>query len=798
MKSLLYIIYNLIMFLATLVVLFPYFLYLTVQGRFLEIRERLGLLKEQQFKKTRGKQVIWVQAASVGEVRVAEQLIKELKAESEQAYFFILTVMTPTGRSLAIKDLTGVDIISYLPFDFYPLIKLFIKRLQPDLLLLIETEIWPSLIKEAAAQGVKIGLVNGRLSDKNYPNYKKLKFFFKPILGLFDKFYMQSPSDSQKIIELGASPASVETMANLKYAGALGLEEFAEDFSFPDKKIFVAGSTHSPEEKELIKIYKNLDNSSQPLFILAPRHIDRTPELEDLLKNNSIKYQLWSELDTATDLQADTGIILVDTIGDLTKLYSLADFALIGGTLADIGGHNFLEPLSYQVPVLVGPQQSNIKSLLRDFEEGAGVHYFKNNQELADKINQFLSADALIKQSGESGYLKLKEKAREINQLTDSILKLLPFGPGEKKLLFIRLSAIGDIVHTLPALSLIKEKRPDYNIHWLVEELTAGLLQHHKGINQVKLLPKSKWRGQNKLSLPSRLITFNDWIKRLQKEEYDLTFDIHGLFKSALPAYLTGSDRTYGPARGKEASSLLYQRRFYGNEKKVHQIEKYLSETANALGVELDSNYEIEYGLSLPSDWSEKIPERLLEQSFIIIHPKSSWPSKNWSLDRYFKLTEEFLNKGINIVISGGPGEASELDAKFEPLINKNRAEYHDGRIFNLAGSLSLIEQFGLSKISNLFIGGDTGPLHLAAAAGTTCLALMGPTDPLTHGPYGRKNLVIQKNELDCINCWKRKCRFKTNRCMEEIRVQEVKEAAIQLFSRSLTHHDKEEFQSEI
>ncbi len=794
MKSLFYFVYNLIMFLSAIFILAPYLIYLTIQGRFLEIRERLGFLNDRQFNKTRGKQVIWIQAASVGEVKVADQLIKEIKSESEQNYFFVLTVMTPTGRSLAIKDLSGIDIISYLPFDFYPFIKFFIKRLQPDLLLLIETELWPTLISEASANGIKIGLVNGRVSDKSYPNYKRLKFFFKPLLRLIDMFYMQSSTDSKRIVELGANSDNVENMVNLKYAGALNSDNSpVREYSFSDKKIFVAGSSHPPEEKELIEIYKNLDKSIKPLLILAPRHIERRPEIEDLLKRNSLNYQLWSELNEKPDLPAEIEIILVDTIGDLTEIYSYADLAFIGGTIADVGGHNFLEPLSYKVPVLVGPRQSNIKSLLKDFEDGKGIHYFKDNKELAAKINRLLSDRILINESGKSGHLKLQEKAREINKLTDSILRLLPLGPGEKKLLFIRLSAIGDIVHTLPAFSLLKERRPGYKFHWLVEELTAPLLQHHTEINKVKVLPKSKWRGRDKLPLTARLITFNDWIKRLKKEEYDLTFDIHGIFKGAMPAYLTKPDRTYGPARGKEASSLLYQRRFKGTGKKVHQIEKYLSEVANALGIELDSKYKIEYGLSLPADWYSNIPDRLLNETFIIIHPKSSWSSKDWPLERYFNLVEEFLNKGINIVISGGPAEDGELAARFGPLINKNRSRDQNGEIFNLAGELSLIEQYGLSKISNLFIGGDTGPLHLAAASGTRCLALMGPTDPITHGPYGEGNLVIHKKELVCINCWERKCPLKTNRCMDDITVQEVKETALKLFSKTLKYQDEEE-----
>ena len=782
------------MFLATIIILLPYLLYLAVQGRFLEIRERLGLLKDRQFKKSQGKQVIWIQAASVGEVKVADQLIKELKSESDQPYFFVLTVMTPTGRSLAIKDLSGIDIISYLPFDFYPFIKLFIKRLQPDILLLIETELWPGLINQAANNGIKVGLINGRLSDKSFPRYKKLKFFFNPFLTLIDKFYMQSPTDSKRIIELGANPDKVENMVNLKYAGALNLEAgSAEKFNFLDKKIFVAGSSHPGEEKELIQIYKNLDSLKKPLLILAPRHIERKPEIEDLLNENGLRYQLWSNLKGKAGLLAETEVILVDTIGDLTEIYSYADLAFIGGTIADVGGHNFLEPLSFKVPVLVGPRQSNINSLLKDFEDGQGIHCFHERTGLANKIKLLLADEALIKESGQSGYLKLKEKAREITELTDSILRLLPLGPGKKKVLFIRLSAIGDIVHTLPAFSLLKEERPEYKLHWLVEELTAPLLQHQKDIDQVKILPKSKWRGKNKLPLTSRLITFNDWTKRLQQEEYDLSFDLHGLFKSALPAYLAHPGRTYGPARGKEASSLFYQKQFKGIDEKVHQIEKYLAEVASGLGIQLDSDYQLDYGLSLPANWDINIPDRLLNQSFIIVHPRSSWPSKDWPLERYFNLVEEFLNKGINIVISGGPAEASELAARFEPVINKNRTEYHNGQIFNLAGKLSLVEQFGLSKAANLFIGGDTGPLHLAAASGTTCLALMGPTDPITHGPYGQDHQVIHKKELECINCWERKCPLKTNRCLDEITTQEVKEIAIKLFSKTLKYHSREE-----
>ncbi|MBF8437444.1 glycosyltransferase [Halanaerobiaceae bacterium Z-7014] len=794
MKSLLYLLYNLIMFLATIFILIPYLIYLAVQGRFLEIRERLGLLKDRQFKKSQGKQIIWIQAASVGEVKVADQLIKELKSESDQSYFFILTVMTPAGRSLAIKDLSGIDIISYLPFDFYPLIKLFIKRLQPDLLLLIETELWPGLINQAASNGVKISLVNGRLSDKSFPRYNKLQFFFRPFLRLIDRFYMQSSTDSRRIIELGARPEDVENMVNLKYGGALDLQPGSADkFNSLDKKKFVAGSSHPPEEKRLISIYQNLDATKRPLLILAPRHIERRPEIEDLLNKNSLNYQLWSKLKEKVELSAETEVIVVDTIGDLTEIYSYADLAFIGGTIADVGGHNFLEPLSFQVPVLIGPNQSNIRSLLKDFADGQGIHFFNNTDQLADKISSLLADEDLIKESGRSGYLKLEEKAREIDKLTDSILRLMPLGPGKKKTLFIRLSAIGDIVHTLPAFSLLKENRPEYKLHWLVEELTAPLLQHQKDIDQVKILPKSKWRGRNKLPLTSRLITFNDWTKRLQQEKYDLSFDLHGLFKSALPAYLAHPGRTYGPARGKEASSLFYQKKFKGKDEKVHQIEKYLAEVASSLGIKLDKDYQIDYGLSLPPEWDINIPENLLNQAFIIIHPRSSWASKDWTLERYFNLVEDFLNKGINIVISGGPAEAGELAAKFEPLINKNQGEHHNGQLFNLAGKLSLIEQFGLSKAANLFIGGDTGPLHLAAASGTTCLALMGPTDPVTHGPYGQDNLVIHKKELECINCWERKCPLKTNRCMDEITTQEVKEAAIKLFSMTLQYKDREE-----
>ncbi|MGM0420634.1 MAG: glycosyltransferase N-terminal domain-containing protein [Bacillota bacterium] len=826
MSTLLYITYNFLTLLLTVALLLPYLLYLMVRGRQEEAQERLGLLASELYARSQGQQVIWLQAASVGEVRVAAQLIKELEKEADQSYFYLLTVMTPAGRKLAREEVKEADVISYLPFDFAPLIKRFAKKFQPDLLILIETELWPSLIREAVRQGTAVTLVNGRLSDKSFPRYQKLRSFMQMFLTEIDRFYMQSSQDAERIIALGAAEERVNQMANLKYPGALAAAEADED-NFGEKRqetppLLVGGSTHPGEEEALLKFYHRLKQAgaTTPLVILAPRHIERTAEVVDLVETEECRYELWSELarkqgDSAIAARIDLAreqeveVIVVDTIGDLADIYHQADLAFIGGTLAEIGGHNFLEPLAAGVPVILGPHRENITGMLADFVETKGIYSCGDREEVFTWLRQLLNDPEERVESGRAGFRRLQAKAKEVNELAASILSLLPLGQGFSKLLFVRLSAIGDVVHTLPAFSLLAQHRPEYQLDWLVEPLSEPLVSCHKDLHQLQLLPRGRWRGGNSLALWPKIKDIKAWLAGLQEEDYDLSLDMHGLAKSAVPAYFARPNRRYGPAAGGEGSSLFYQKKLPQPAGKCHQIDKKLQLLAAALGIELPPDHQIDYGLQLPDEWEEDLPEEMQEllrlkqekepdqlepqERYIIVHPKTSWPSKDWSVEKFSELIEEFVKKGVNIVLSGGPAETvelAELTVKINTKVKNELAENAEaetkagGRIYCLAGGIDLIELYGLAARADLFISGDTGPLHIAVAAGADCLALMGPSDPETHGPYGDKHKVIRREELDCLNCWKEECPLGHHKCMEDITVQQVETEALNLLGR--------------
>ncbi len=336
-----------------------------------------------------------------------------------------------------------------------------------------------------------------------------------------------------------------------------------------------------------------------------------------------------------------------------------------------------------------------------------------------------------------------------------------------EKILIIRLSAIGDVIHNLPVAYALRKRYPNAQIDWLVEETACSLVNLNPYLDDVIILPRQNWKKQLKSDgLLKTAKSFWAFFKKMRKRKYDITIDFQGLFKSAFSGFLIKPLLRMGPEDGREFSTIFYQAKIQPPEKKVHQVKRNLR-LAGALDTDTE---EVNYGLKMTPITksrvsrmfeSENIPK---DKKLVIINPFTNWESKNWFLERYFELANKLIKENYFVVFTGSNDEREAIN-KFETK-EKNK-------FANLAGRTDLEELTELFNRASLYIGGDTGPTHLAAAVDLKIISLMGPTDPETNGPYGKGHTVIQDNSLECIRCWDRHC-SRNMQCMKSINVDQV------------------------
>ena len=344
------IIYNLLRIILILIG-FPYFFY----------KREFFIKRVFSYKRIKGKkEYIWINLSSVGEINAAEPLISKIL--DKRGEDILITVMTDTGMDVAVTkygENRRVEIL-YFPLDFNFAIKKICKKLNIKMLILIETEIWPNLIK-TVSKYANVVVVNGRISDKSIGKYMKLKFVLKGVLSKVTLFMMQSEVDKKRIVDIGADSKKVEVTGNIKFDIKFEdikkeeIENIKNKFNTFNKKIIVAGSTREGEEEFMIKLFEKLENY---FIFLVPRHINRCEEIENsILKGKEyIKYSKGIN-------ESNANIVLVDEMGILRKLYAVSDIAFVGGTIANIGGHSLLEPLYYGKMPIFGENIQNVKDI---------------------------------------------------------------------------------------------------------------------------------------------------------------------------------------------------------------------------------------------------------------------------------------------------------------------------------------------------------------------------------------------------------------------------------------------------
>jgi 3-deoxy-D-manno-octulosonic-acid transferase len=411
---------------ASLVVLAsPYFLWRgLVTGKYVgTFRERLGLAPGAPTAGAEGG--IWVHAVSVGEVLAARPLVERLKERFPSRPVFVSTT-TMTGNAVARRSLTQADGLFYAPFDWPRPVRRALARVRPKLLVLVETEIWPNLIHEARRSGARIAIVNGRISPRSFRRYLWLGRMLARVLAEVDLFLMQSDAHADRIRGMGAPPDRVHTSGNLKYdaLGRAGASAELRALVAPtEAPLFVAGSTMAGEEAAVLGAFAALrEHFPAARLILAPRHPERFDAVFDLVTARGLRCARRSGL---VHPWQDAEVLLLDTLGELASVYSLASVVFVGGSLVPTGGHNVLEAAVYGKAVIVGPHMHNFQEIADLFRAEEALVSVASPEALANAVVDLTRDDARRERIGRAGRALVERHRGAVDRTVDALSALL-------------------------------------------------------------------------------------------------------------------------------------------------------------------------------------------------------------------------------------------------------------------------------------------------------------------------------------------------------------------------------------
>jgi 3-deoxy-D-manno-octulosonic-acid transferase len=413
----------------------PYLVYQAVRYRkyVRNLPQRLGYLPR-SFNHD-ADESIWIHAVSVGEVLTARALLPELRERYPKLRVFLSTT-TMTGQQIARNNLQYVDEVFYFPFDLGFIVNRTLTLVKPRLFIMMETELWPNLLRACHRRGVRTMLVNGRISSRSYPRYRFARSFFRRVLLHVDRFCMQSDESARRIVDIGAEPARVVVTGSLKFdsldipgvsaSGDRGRNRVLRYFRIaPGRPVIIAASTLRGEEEPVLDAFQRIRATmTNALLIIAPRKPERFDEAERLARRAGWNVARRTELRVDAEPRCD--VVILDTIGELAQVYQVATVVFVGGSIVDAGGHNILEPAVFGKPIVFGPHMHNFTEIARTFLENGAAVQVRTGRELEPVLVDLLG-DPVRRATLGAGARALVEANRGArNRTLAAIAQLLP------------------------------------------------------------------------------------------------------------------------------------------------------------------------------------------------------------------------------------------------------------------------------------------------------------------------------------------------------------------------------------
>ena len=428
------ILYNIVMVAALLIGSPLFVLRFVREKRFRErLRHNLALFEEEKMRLLQDRRPVWFQAASVGEVVAASSIIRECKRQMPHIPI-IISSGTTSGVEMAERILPEADAVIFYPSDLPWLPGRVVDRIGPRAFVPVETELWPNFIRAARKRSIPVILVNGRIGERNLNRYKQMRRLFTKMIDTVVLFCMQSTANAQFIIQLGADPRLVAVTGNTKFdqnytiVNSEEQTQMRKELNFSaEAPILIAGSTHKGEEEILVDAWKQLQNNNPfTRLILAPRDISRCEKIQAEIQKQGVKVKLRSEQTCAKTVEP-VSVVLLDTIGELGRFYSIADVVFIGGSLIPHGGHNILEPAVHGKAIVVGPHMFNFKDTYAMFSDRGACMTVLDAEELSEALLQLFSQEGKRNQMGSEALSIVRENrgaaVRTVKLLRDTLDK---------------------------------------------------------------------------------------------------------------------------------------------------------------------------------------------------------------------------------------------------------------------------------------------------------------------------------------------------------------------------------------
>lgn len=395
------------------------------------LRERVAAIRVERRGGGGVRPLMWIHAVSVGEVLAAARLIDEFRTEEfhrvRPGSVFAVSTTTEAGQRLANERLTGCAIF-YFPLDFGFAVRRYLDLLSPEVVILIESELWPQLISQCDGRGIPMVVANARISDRSFPRYMRLRRLWQPVLAKVSLFLAQSQESADRLRDIGAP--RVELTGNLKYDARPGKETplvtALRSHIQDEVSVVICGSTLEGEEAIILDAWpKVLQSSSETLLVIAPRRPDRFDQVAALIQSRGFRFTRASTYLRAQVALRSGTVVLLDTIGDLASMYAAATVAFVGGSLVKAGGHNPLEPAQFGVPVLMGPSFENFREIVDSMRASDGIRIV-TPETLADAIVATLADGKDATAVGARGKAVSAVQSGAAARTATALLKMLP------------------------------------------------------------------------------------------------------------------------------------------------------------------------------------------------------------------------------------------------------------------------------------------------------------------------------------------------------------------------------------